>query len=92
MAVPLAPTTGELAQKLLQRVIGADKWHRAKKAKRLTNQLNTKKPELKGSGSGSSNLGLATGTCTEQRQPFWLHLIRIPAADCEVIHGGGGLV
>lgn len=62
------------------------------KAKRLTNRLNTKKPELKSSGSGSSNLGLEAGTCTEQRQPFWLHLIRIPAAECEVIHGVGVLV
>ena len=56
------------------------------------NRLNTKKPELIGSGSGGSNLGLEAGTCTEQRQPFWLRLIRIPAAECEVIHGSSDLV
>ena len=56
------------------------------------NRLNTKKPELRGSGSGNANLGLAVGTCTEQRQPFWLHLIRIAAAEYEVIHGGSDLV
>ena len=81
MTVPLQPATRGLANGLLQRVIERAKEHRERK---LSSQklLEHKKPELYGLGRRLFQQKLKSDTSTEQRQPFWLLLIRIAEAEC----------